>query len=97
MTSSDESDGLLCSRCLKTLVAGRGEFFLVTIDAVADPTPPTISEGEFGRDLRRDWRETVAALQDISPQEAMDQVYRRVMIHLCNACFRVWIENPAEG
>ena len=96
MTNSDESDELLCSRCLKTLVAGRGEFYVVTIDAVADPSPPTISEGDVQRDLRRDWREIVAALQDVSPQEAMDQVYRRVMIHLCNACFRVWIENPAD-
>jgi len=87
---------LLCTRCLKTLEAGRGEFYVVTIDAVCDPTPPTIPEGEPDRDLRRDWREIVEELQDISPQEAMDQVYRRVVIHLCNPCFRVWIENPAD-
>jgi hypothetical protein len=86
---------LLCSRCLKLLEAGRGDFYMVTIDAVADPSPPIIEPGDLQRDLSRDWRETVAALRDTSPQEAMDQVYRRVVIHLCQACFRDWIENPA--
>jgi hypothetical protein len=87
---------LLCSRCLKLLEPGRGDFFVVTIDAVADPTPPHITPGDLSRDLRSDWREIVAALQETSPQEALDQVYRRVVIHLCNACFGDWIENPAS-
>jgi len=86
---------LLCSRCLRILEPGRGDFYVVTIDAVADPTPPVIEPGDFRRDLRRDWREIVAALQETSSQEALDQVYRRVIIHLCNACFADWIENPA--
>jgi hypothetical protein len=87
---------LLCTRCLKTLQAGRGEFYLVKIDAVADPTPPEIDEYDLSRDAAQEWREIVAALHDVSAQEALDQVYRRVIIHLCNACFREWIENPAE-
>jgi hypothetical protein len=47
------------------------------------------------RDLTREWRELVAELKDVSPQEALDQVHRRVIIHLCSACYREWIENPA--
>ena len=86
---------LLCDRCLKHLQPGRGEFYVVKIDAVADPTPPEITTDDLRRDTRRDWREIIAALQDMSPQEALDQVYRRVIIHLCNAWFRDWIENPA--
>lgn len=92
-----DDEPLLCSRCLKSLLPGRGEFFVVRIDAVADPTPPQISAEDLRRDTRRDWREILAALADVSSQEALDQVYRRVVIHLCNACFRVWIENPAEA
>jgi hypothetical protein len=88
-------DELLCSRCLKLLVPGRGDFFVVTIDGIADPSPPVIEPGDLRRDFRRDWREIVAALHDVSSQEALDQVYRRVQIHLCNACFHDWIENPA--
>ena len=66
-------------RCLKLLEPGRGDFFVVKIDAVADPTPPVIEPGDLRRDLRRDWREIVAALQETSTQEALDQVYRRVV------------------
>lgn len=86
---------LLCTRCLKTLELGRGEFYVVAIEAVADPTPPSLAGDDLDRDYRADWREIVAALNDTSPQEALDQVYRRVVIHLCNDCYRDWIENPA--
>jgi hypothetical protein len=89
------SDPLLCSRCLAILRPGRGEFYVVAIEALADPTPPILEGSDLTRDYRADWRAIVAALQDISPQEALDQVYRRVVIHLCNDCFREWIENPA--
>jgi hypothetical protein len=92
MTSDDP---LLCTRCLKLLEPGRGEFYVVSIEAVADPTPPSFDGDEAVRDYRADWREIVAALKDVSPQEALDQVYRRVVIHLCNACYRDWIEDPA--
>ena len=85
---------LLCSRCLKTLHAGRAEFYQVTIQALADPSPPEIPSGQAAHDYRADWRAIVAALADTSPQEALDQVYRRVIIHLCNACYVHWIENP---
>lgn len=87
---------LLCSRCLKTLATGRGEFYVVRIEAVADPSPPEFGSDEFKRDYKADWRAIVAALTDVSAQEALDQVYRRVTIHLCNACYCQWIENPAE-
>ena len=86
---------LLCTRCLKTLQAGRGEFYVVSIEAIADPTPPIIDCSDLDRDYRADWREIVAALKDTSTQEALDQVYRRLVIHLCNACYSDWIENPA--
>jgi hypothetical protein len=86
---------LLCSRCLKSLLPGRGEFYVVQIEAIADPSPPEISPSDLARDYKADWRAIVAALADTSPQEALDQVYRRMVIHLCNACYAEWIENPA--
>ena len=93
--TNDKMSDVLCSRCLKVLEPGRGDFYEVTIDAVADPSPPIIEPGDLRRDLSSDWREIVTQLRDTSPQEALDQVYRRVVIHLCNGCFREWIENPA--
>ena len=34
-------------------------------------------------------------MRDLSEQELIDQVYRRLTIHLCEPCYRQWIENPA--
>ena len=85
---------LLCTRCLRTLEPGRGEFYVVTIEAIADPTPPSFDGSDLERDYRADWREIVAALKDTSPQEALDQVYRRLTLYLCGPCYREWIENP---
>ena len=31
----------------------------------------------------------------LSEQEMMDQVYRKLTISLCTACYARWIENPA--
>ena len=58
MTSDDP---LLCTRCLKTLEPGRADFYVVSIEAVADPTPPSFSGDEVDRDYRADWREIIAA------------------------------------
>jgi hypothetical protein len=30
----------------------------------------------------------------VSEQEALDQVYRRLVLYLCGPCYRVWIEDP---
>jgi hypothetical protein len=35
-------------------------------------------------------------MADVSAREALEQVYRRLVIHLCNACYARWIENPAS-
>lgn len=88
---------LFCDRCLKQLVPGRGEFFEVRIEAVADPTPPDLDADLAAdpREIQSRYEELLAQLQDISPAEARDQVYRRVWITLCNRCYGTWIEDPA--
>src|SRR5688500_2286028 len=93
---SSDDEPLLCTRCLRTVALGRGECYVVQIEAVADPTPPELTTSDLARrDLSSEWRDLVAELRKLSPQEAQDQVHRRMVIHLCNACYREWIENPA--
>jgi len=86
---------LFCARCLKLLTAGRGEFYVVVIDALADPTPPDFTQADLQRDVREEITRLLKELEDCSPRELMDQVLRRTVIHLCNQCFNVWIEDPA--
>ncbi len=90
---SDEP--LICHRCSAELRPGRGEHWVVRIEAVADPNPPVIGEEDLRRDIEAEIARLVKALGDVSGQEAMDQVRRRMTIALCNGCFRDWIENPA--
>src|SRR5262249_45983437 len=97
MTATRETVGcevLFCARCTVELHPGNGNFYQVTIEAVADPSPPTTSGEQSAADLRRQIETTLARLANVSPQEALDQVYRRQVLHLCTACFRRWIENP---
>ena len=96
MSGPDESDDwpIFCNRCRSELTPGSGDFYVVRIEAVADPAPPQFSEEDLQRDPRAEMDELLAQLRDVSEQEAMDQVYRRLTIHLCGPCYRKWIENP---
>ena len=94
-TESVPSDQpLLCDRCLTRLHPGRGELYMVRIEAVADPWPPEFTDEDLARDHRRELAEIAAQLEDLSAREAMDQVFRRLTIFLCGPCYRHWIENP---
>ena len=88
-----DSSPVLCHRCGLDLHPGSGDFYVVRIEAFADPFPPVI-EDDPNRDNRREIERLVEELGELSPQEAMDQVYRRLTLCLCTPCYRRWIENP---
>jgi hypothetical protein len=83
---------LFCARCLEHLTPGSGTFFVVSIHAVCDPAAPTVEPAPH--DLRGEIERLLAQLADVSEREALDQVYRRLTLHLCVPCFRHWIEHP---
>ncbi len=87
---------LLCHRCGAEVHPGRGEFYVVRIDAFADPTGPEITDEDLKRDRRAEIEQLVEQLSTLSAQEAMDQVYRRLVICLCTPCYNRWIENPVS-
>jgi hypothetical protein len=87
---------LLCARCTRELTPGAGDFYLVRIEAMADPTPPSFSAEDLARDPRAEIERLLAAMRDLSERELVDQVYRRLFLYLCTACYRQWIEDPAR-
>ncbi len=98
MPQADNHDiPLLCHRCGCELSPGEGNFYVVRIEAFADPTPPCLDESiamspaEIDEEIER----LLAAMKDMSEQELQDQVYRRLIIHLCGRCYKLWIEDPA--
>jgi hypothetical protein len=84
-----------CTRCLVELRPGAGDFYRVFIEAVADSTAPNLTAEDLASDIRQKIEQLIAQMSGLSEQEALDQVYRRLIFHLCGPCFREWIENPA--
>jgi hypothetical protein len=66
----------------------------VTIEAVADPTPPTITAEDLARDHRAEIERLLAGLAGLSEEEALAQLYRRLTFSLCGPCYRAWIDYP---
>jgi hypothetical protein len=93
MASYDESP-LFCDRCSTVLKPGRGNFYVVKVEAVADPTPPVFTEAGLARDIGGEIDRLILRMRDMSEQELMDQVYRRLVLYFCTPCYRRWIENP---
>ena len=85
---------LFCRRCGAELRPGAGNYYRITVEAVADPTPPDITEEDLAADIGGQIKQLLAQLQGLSEQEALEQVYRRLTFHLCGPCYRSWIENP---
>ncbi len=86
---------LFCHRCGSHLTPGKGSFYVARIEAFADPTGPNLDECGFPPDIGDEIDRLIDQMAGMSEQELMDQVYRRVTIHLCLRCYESWIENPA--
>ncbi len=86
---------LLCARCGSELTPGAGDFYVVRIEAVADPSPPNFTEEDLTQDHRAEIERLIAQMRDLSERELVDQVYRQLVLYLCGPCYRQWIEDPA--
>ena len=93
-TNEAEPPRLECRRCGRELHPGRGDLYVVSILAVADPWPPVFTEQDLARDVGSEIRRLIAELSRLDTQQVQDQVYRRLTLHLCGPCYRQWIENP---
>ena len=94
--ATNDDVSLLCHRCGRELFPGRGDFYVVRIEAFADPTPPELDGWVNPEELAEKIDELIEEMRHMTEQELMDQVYRRLTLHLCGDCYRVWIEDPAR-
>ena len=91
------NESLICDRCSAVLTPGQGDFYVVRIQAVADPTPPTFSAEDLEADIGAEIDRLVESLEGISEAELNEQVFARRTLHLCRSCYLQWIDNPAGG
>jgi hypothetical protein len=87
---------LSCAKCGADLTPGKGDFYLVRIEAVADPFPPCFSEEDLARDPKAEIARLIEQMKGLSERELLDQVYRRLVVYLCGPCYRAWIEDPIK-
>jgi hypothetical protein len=85
---------LTCRRCGERLVSGRGELYVVSIIAIADPSPLELTEDDLARNASREIQYLAAQMQNLSAQAAEDQVHRQLVFHLCGPCYQQWIRDP---
>jgi len=85
----------LCHRCGVELLPGAAPFYVVKIEAYADPTSSDISSDQSLAEIQTELEQLVEQIRDCSEQELMDQVHRRLTIYLCGNCYGEWIEHPA--
>jgi len=95
-THDAEPAHLFCHRCGRQLHPGEGDWYVVRIEALADPSPPNLSVDDIEeRDLNAEFARLFEQMDRMSERELLEQVHRRMTIHLCAPCYRQWIENPA--
>jgi hypothetical protein len=85
---------LNCKRCSKEVHPGRGDYYLVRIDAVADPQPPVITLEDLDQDVGAEIERLIRRMKSMSEQQLERQVFRQKAIYLCLPCFNNWIEHP---
>jgi hypothetical protein len=87
---------LHCKPCSKEVHPGRGDFYLVRIDAVSEPHPPIITEEDLDQDVGAEIERLIRLMKSMNQQQLERQVYRRKAIYRCVACFNRWIEAPVS-
>ena len=92
-------DTLLCHRCGRSLTPGDGDWYVVNVEAYADPTPPHLTDEDLAReaeDVADEMQRLIERMEhaNVSEREMLDQVHRKLTLHLCRACYERWMENP---
>lgn len=83
-----------CRYCGGALHPGSGDLYVISILALADPSPPVFTQDDLALDVGAEIRRVTAQLNRLDAEQAQDQVYRRLLFHLCTSCYRRWIEDP---
>jgi hypothetical protein len=90
---SAEAAPLCCARCAVALQPGRGNFFRVTIEAVADPTTPSFSAEDLAADVRQQIERLLATAGPVRAGSAGAGLSAPHLPPL-HPCYRTWIDNP---
>ena len=91
----EEEVHLICHRCGRTLTPGAGNWYVVNIEAFADPSPPRMDEKMTSKEIEIEIEDIISSIRNMSERQLMEQVHRKLTVHLCRLCYEDWIEDPA--
>lgn len=91
--SMDDLD-VSCDRCGKGLLIDSNVRYEVTIEVKAAYDPLEITEEDLSDDLDEAIDRTLNELEDLSEEEAKDQVYKKMEFNLCSSCQSDFLESP---
>ena len=74
-----------CDNCGKALQKD-AILYHIRIEILASPEPPDISEEDLEEDHLEKLNQLVEAMEDLDPQEALDEVYEVYQFNLCPPC-----------
>ena len=77
LTASETMSQLQCKCCLKEVHPGRGDYYLVRIDAVADPQPPIITQEDLDQDIGAEIERLIRRMKSMSEQQLEPRSFAR--------------------
>ncbi len=86
--------GLNCDRCDKTLLLDENVRYQVRIIVQAAYDPMEISADDLREARPGDWKTLLAQLENLSEEEAQNQIYREFAFDLCPDCQQDYLRSP---
>lgn len=68
---------LHCKRCSEEVHPGRGDYYLVRIDAVADPQPPIVTQEDLDQDVGAEIERLIRRMKSMSEQQLEHRSFAR--------------------
>jgi len=91
---TDEELSIACDRCGKGLLIDSNVRYEVTIEVKAAYDPLELTDEDLSGDLDQQIDQTIDELEELSEEEAMDEVYRKMEFNLCSSCQSDLLESP---
>jgi hypothetical protein len=87
------AERIICDLCGRAVPPHA--FYIVRIDAFADPSMPPLSTEELEEmDFDQTFEDLIEQMKQMSADELQDQVHRRFEYKLCPPCHRQYLANP---
>ncbi len=87
-------DGISCDRCGAALLVKSDVRYEVRIEVKAAYDPMELTQEDLQRDFGKEIQRLLQQMQNLTPEQAADQVYRVFKFDLCPPCQKDYLLAP---